>query len=160
MKSKILIAALIGITATLSAAAQDSNDMVIQTGNAKNISIASNMHVVLVPADASQTAVSVNKAAAQNLRIQLNGNSFRVEAGDDAPKGTVYLVVADVQNLNIGEKVLVETKGILNAPQINVFADADSKAYLKTRGKVKAESAWETDITVTPIIAASAAPVL
>lgn len=157
MKRKFLIA-VIGLLGTFAAGAQTDKDMVIQAGSAKNIFLASDLHVVLRPAAATQTTLWVNEEASQNLRIQWSGASMRVEPiGSSVKEATVYLVVTDLQNLTLGQNVLVETQGILNAPHIHVFADADSKAFLKTRGRIKAESLWENEISVKHILAASPA---
>jgi hypothetical protein len=150
MKQKFLATILAGMVA-LSAGAQKTDDLLVNAGNFKNISIAENMNVVLITAAEPTANFTVSQAAAQQLNITLSGETLKLDAKRYSKKSTVYVTVAGLQVLSLGENSVVRVDGILTTPELQLFVDSNTKAYLKTRGKINAQALSDTEVTIEKI---------
>jgi hypothetical protein len=63
----------------------------------------------------------------------------------------VYVTVAGLQVLSLGENSVVRVNGILTTPELQLFVDSNTKAYLKTRGIINAQALSDTEVTIEKI---------
>lgn len=156
MKIKILMTAFALAGSLIGANAQQEEALVISAGNVKDISIADNLNVVLIPA--AEKAVTIQNDAFKKLKVTLTGNSLQIEGqktlGSDSQ---VFVLVNELSKLTVGRNVVVNTRGVLNSDKIDVFISNGSTAHLKTTGKVNAHASDENEVSIREINASPAA---
>lgn len=133
----------------LQAQAQTEQPLVIKAGEAKELSLAENMNVVLIQAGATDTAFTINKTTSRELKVALSGDKLQIEGKNNLPKNTiVYVIVRDLKKLTVGYNTKVRTSGVLQATSLQVYVDGLASAHLRTTGKVKPFALGNFDVNV------------
>jgi hypothetical protein len=151
MKQKFLVMLLAGALAGFSSKAQNAGDVIIDAGDFKAISVASNIDVVLLANSGNPPGLSISKQAAAELDITMAGETLKLEPKHWSKKAKVYIRVQYLKKLTIGESTVVRIDGIITTPQLELFIDAESKVYFKTIGKVNVHSPGDNDVTIQPV---------
>ena len=146
---KKIIITLMTALPLLSAGAQEKAEViVVSAGQFRNIVLADEMDVVLMQASA-QHPMYVTKEVSDKLKLQMNGEALHIEAAKVAGKFTVFLLVHDLKELTLGGHTSVQTRGVLNTGQLQVFLQDGATASLKTTGKVKAHPLGINEISIS-----------
>lgn len=125
----------------LSVTAQHQETLVVNAGNTENITIATDMNVVLMPASEADRSISMDANAAEKLNLRIANNSMTispVKQSMSKEKLTVHLYVNNLKTLTVEDNSNVKTIGVLDTPKLDVFVDGKAVAHLKTNGDIKA----------------------
>lgn len=156
---KIFFPLILIFGSLLSANAQTKTDIVLPAAGIKNITLGSNMTVVMVKAQESQKEITLSKEAREKLDISFHKGIMEVHSRTDLNQATVYLLVDDVRNLTLGENTHVTSGSILPGTEMNLYVHFGATAKLKTNGKVNAYANDDSEVfiqRITPSKTASA----
>ena len=147
MKQKLFLS-IVAITASvLSSSAQGVQSLTVNAGSLENITVASDMHVILLSAPANETEFSMSADAAEMLNLSLSGNTLQISPGS-GKVNTVYLYVTNLKTIKVESNSQVETIGMLNAPLVDIYVDGKSKVHLRTNGVINAHGLNGADARV------------
>lgn len=125
----------------LSVSAQNEEKLVVNAGNTEQISIASDMNVILMPGAETEQLISLDAKAAEKLNVTVSNNSMMislVRRPSATEKLTVYLYVNKLKKITVEDNSTVTTVGVLQTPKLDVYVEGDAIAHLKTNGDIKA----------------------
>ena len=125
----------------LSVSAQNEEKLVVNAGSTEQISIASNMNVILMPGSETDQFISMDANAAEKLNMLVGNNSMAislVKQPSSKEKFTVYLYVSNLKKITVEDNSTVKTVGVLKTSKLDVFVEGDATAHLKTNGDIKA----------------------
>lgn len=150
MKQKFILSFVAITFGVLIAAAQDEEKLVVNAGPAEHIRIAADMNVVLMQAKEADKSMSMDIDAFEKLNLQLSKNSLTISSANESIKErpTVFLYVNNLKTLTVESNSTVNTAGVLNARQVDVFVEGATRVHLKTKGEVKAHGLDNREIKV------------
>jgi Putative auto-transporter adhesin, head GIN domain len=151
MKQKFILSLMAIAFGLMSVAAQETEQIVVNAGNAEHIHIANDMDVVLLPGQHTDQSISLNAEATKSISLRLSDNSLSISPLKQISKKErikVYLYVNNLKTISVESNSLVKTIGVLDSSKLEVFVDSDSRVHLKTKGDVKAHSLSDTEIKV------------
>lgn len=150
MKQKFILSFVAIVFGVLFASAQDDEKLVVNAGSAEHIRIAANMNVVLMQAKEADKSMSMDIDAFEKLNLQLSKNALTISSANESrrEKPTVFLYVNNLKTLTVEANSTVNTAGILNARQVDVFVEGSTRVHLKTNGEVKAHGLDNREIKV------------
>ena len=85
--------------------------------------------------------------AAEKLNLKLSDNTLQISPDSGSIK-TVYLYVTNLKTIKVESNSQVETIGMLNTPQVDVYVDGKSKAHLRTNGIINAHGLNDAEARV------------
>jgi Putative auto-transporter adhesin, head GIN domain len=141
MKQKFILSIMAIAFSVLSVTAQSQEALVVNAGNTENITIATDMNVVLMPASEADRSISMDAKAAEKLNLRIANNSMTispVKQSMSKDKFTVHIYVNNLKTLTVEDNSNVKTIGVLDTPKLDVFVDGKAVAHLKTNGDIKA----------------------
>ena len=147
MKQKLFSSIIAIALSVLTAAAQNERAVSVNAGRIENIVVASNLHIVLLSAPSNETAFTMSADAAEMLNLKLSGNSLQISPASGNVR-KVYLYVTNLKTIKVESNSQVETIGMLNTPQVDVYVDGMSKAHLRTNGIVNAHGLNDAEARV------------
>lgn len=150
MKVKFVTLVAAASFSVISAFATGEDKLIVNAGNIEHLAIASDMDIVLMPGDAGDGSISMDANATGKLNMKLSGNTLTLEAarGAKQSKPTVYLYVRGLKTITVENNSLVNTIGVIDSRQLDVFVDSDARVHLRTTGSVQAHSISDTDLEV------------
>lgn len=155
---KFVLLTLTACAFVTTAMSQNPGKKMIVAGNADTVSIGAELNVLLVMERSNESSLYISEEAEAIVKVQVSAKAIRVQCKfPQPPKDTVYLYLRHLCKLVLGEKATVHTRGIITTPQLQLFLGAESKAHLKTSGKIIAHSLSDVDLSVEP--SSSKAPV-
>ena len=141
MKQKFILSMMAIAFSVLSVTAHSQETLVVNAGNTENITIGTDMNVVLMPASEADRSISMDANAAEKLNLRIANNSMTispVKQSMSKEKLTVHLYVNNLKTLTVEDNSNVKTIGVLDTPKLDVFVDGKAVAHLKTNGDIKA----------------------
>lgn len=141
MKQKFILSIMAIAFSVLSVSAQHQETLVVNAGNTENITIATDMNVVLMPASEADRSISMDANAAEKLNLRISNNSMtisQVMQSLSKEKLTIHLYVNNLKTLTVENNSNVKTIGVLDTPKLDVFVDGKAIVHLKTNGAIKA----------------------
>ncbi len=147
MKQKLFSSIIAIALSALTASAQNEKALSVNAGSIENIVVASDLHIVLLSAPLNETAFSMSPDAAEKLNLRLSGNTLQISPASGSVN-TVYLYVTNLKTIKIESNSQVETIGMLNTPQVDVYVDGKSKAHLRTNGTIHAHGLNDAEARV------------
>jgi hypothetical protein len=149
MRRRIFLSVIAAGFFLLRGNAQQQDNLFVTAGQFQNISIADNLKVVLMQAPYNETSVKVGQEASSKLKLTLTDGNLLIAAQRNLSANTVvYILVKELHKLTVGENVLINTNGILNTDRLDVYIYGDSKAFLKTTGRVNGYAMGEFEVAV------------
>ncbi|HEU4469757.1 MAG TPA: DUF2807 domain-containing protein [Flavisolibacter sp.] len=150
MKQKLFLFLLTAMTA-LSAGAQEKQ-LVISAGETKHLHIADNLRIVLVQSEADDISVRFDNSLADKISVKVSGEEVFLEAKPYlSSKPLIYVHVNGLSTLTAGENVDIETIGTLESKKIELFIHANSRAHLRTKGRILAYPTGDHSIVVKDV---------
>ena len=126
MKQKFILSIMAIAFSVLSVTAHSQETLVVNAGNTENITIATDMNVVLMPASEADRSISMDANAAEKLNLRIANNSMtisQVMQSLSKEKLTVHLYVNNLKTLTVENNSNVKTIGVLDTPKLDVFVD-------------------------------------
>jgi hypothetical protein len=154
MKKKIalsLLALTIGfLPALANETVPEPSRIFLNAGNIENISILSDMEVVLLQAPTGDHSIILDKLATEKLNLRLSNKTLYISGkrGDQKQKTIVYLYVSNLKSLTVDGDSQVKTMGSLETGKLDVFVDGNAKVHIRTSGTVKAHSLNDSEVAV------------
>lgn len=147
MKQKLFLS-IVAITASvLSSSAQSEQSLTVNAGSLENITVASDMHIILLSAPLNETEFSMSADAAEMLNLSLSGNTLQIAPGS-GKVNTVYLYVSNLKTIKVESNSQVETIGMLNTPKVDIYVDGKAKVHLRTNGTINAHGLNDANVRV------------
>ncbi len=151
MKQKFILSILAVAFGVLSASANPEEKLAVNAGNTENITISSDMNVVLIPLHGNNEMISLEPKASGKLNMRVSGNKLNLSLArsiSGKEKTTVYVYVSNLKTITVESNSQVKTLGVLNAPRINVYVDGNSTVHLRSNGQINAYSIGDSEINV------------
>src|SRR5688572_15010405 len=149
MKQKIIFALFVFLVAVAAAKGQGQEVLRVNAGNIRHLHISDNMNIVLM--QGSEKEFKFNNVAADNLNMALIGETLHLSVKERMfrkEKITVYIEIGDLKKLTIDGNAVVDTRGVLNATQVDEYVTGNVKVRLLTMGKVNASPNGASEGTV------------
>lgn len=151
MKQKFILSIFAAAFSILSASANPEEKLAVNAGTVENITVASDMNVVLIPVQNNDGKISLDPTASGKLNVKLSGNNLYlslVRRPSGKEKTTVYLYVSNLKTITVENNSQVKTLGIINAPKIDVYIDGESTVHLRSNGEIEAHSLNDSEIKI------------
>jgi hypothetical protein len=151
MKQKFILSILAVAFGALSASANTEERFTVNAGNVENITISSDMNVVLIPISNNNGLVTLEQSASEKVNMRISGNRLNLSLAKSISgkeKTTVYLYVGKLKTITVESNCQVKTLGVLNAPKINLYVDGNSTVHLRSNGQIDAYALSDAEINV------------
>ncbi len=152
MNQKFILSILAVAIGVFSASANPGEKLAVNAGNVENITISSDMNVVLVPLHGNSEMISLEPKASGKLNMRVSGNKLDLSLAKSISgkeKTTVYVYVSNLKTIKVESNCNVKTLGVLNTPKIDVYVDGNSTVHLRSNGQIDAHSLGDAEINVT-----------
>jgi hypothetical protein len=149
MKRKFILSIVAAAAGIMTASAQPAERIVVNAGNIEHITIASDLNVVLLPAENAGGSISFDPAAFEKLDLKLSKNAMQIASRQTGKqKTTVYLQVNSLKTITVEQNSDVKTIGVLDSPKLDLFIGSESTVHLRTNGEVDAHSLNDAELKI------------
>ena len=151
MKKKIMLLSSLFFVAVTGLLAQSSGEMIINAGRATSVTVSEHIDVILLSSTEQSQGLIVNPEAAETLLVTSNGQRVSITPKGYASKTNrqkVFLYVSGLKELKVGPNATVQTAGVLDTEQIDVYVDENTTAHVRAIGRIKAHSLNGVDFSV------------
>jgi hypothetical protein len=147
MTQRLLIAAM-GLLIAISGNTQDNKSYSINASSVREVFISDDVEVILTAATAEENLLKIDKSVSADYTVYTSGPALHIygDRNHFGKKKTIYLTVGRLNKLTIDGNVNLKTNGILQTGKLDLYVGGDSKAWLKTNGKVKVHSFGDAEV--------------
>lgn len=154
MNQKLILSILAVTFSVLPASANPEEKFAVNAGNAgnaENITISSDMNVVLIPLHNNNGMISLEPKASGKLNMKVSGKKLNlslIKSISGKEKTTVYVYVSNLKTITVESNCQVKTLGVLNAPKIDMYVDGNSTVHLRSNGRIDAYSLGDSELNI------------
>jgi hypothetical protein len=114
----------------------------------KEVFISDNVDVVLVAAAANENLLKIDKSVSLDYTVYSSESALHIfgPKRNSMKNNTIYLTGGQLSRLTIEGSVNLKTHGTLSTGKIDLYVGGDSKAQLKTKGKVKVHAFDDSEV--------------